>query len=68
LNTSLANSIRTGDEKVFEKLFKDHYPMLCGYARKYINDIDQAEEIVQDTFFTIWQKRAKMDINVSIVA
>jgi RNA polymerase sigma-70 factor (ECF subfamily) len=68
LNTSLIHSIRTGDEKVFEKLFKDHYPVLCGYAKKYINDIDQAEEIVQDMFFNFWQKRDKMEINISVEA
>ena len=68
MNTSLIHSIRTGDEKVFEKLFKDHYPVLCGYAKKYINDIDQAEEIVQDMFFNFWQKRDKMDINISVEA
>lgn len=68
MNTSLIHSIRNGDEKVFEKLFKDQYPVLCGYAKKYLNDIDQAEEIVQEMFFNFWQKREKMDINISLEA
>ena len=42
--------------------------MLCGYARKYINDLDQAEEIVQEMFFNFWQKKEKLEINISIEA
>jgi len=68
LNTSQLHSIRTGDEQVFEKLFKDQYPVLCGYARKYLDDVDQAEEIVQEMFFNFWQKKEKMEINTSIEA
>lgn len=68
MNTSQLHSIRSGDEQVFEKLFKDHYPILCGYARKYLDDVDQAEEIVQEMFFNFWQKREKMEINSSIEA
>lgn len=68
LNTTQLHSIRSGDEQVFEKLFKDQYPILCGYARKYLDDVDQAEEIVQEMFFNFWQKREKMEINISIEA
>ena len=41
---------------------------MCGYAKKYIDDIDQAEEIVQDMFFNFWQKRYQVDINISLEA
>ncbi|MCG8306866.1 MAG: RNA polymerase sigma-70 factor [Cytophagales bacterium] len=62
------HSIQNGDEQVFEKLFRDQYPVLCGYARKYLDDMDQAEEIVQEMFFNFWQKRKKLEINTSIEA
>lgn len=42
--------------------------MLCGYARKYLDDVDQAEEVVQEMFFNFWQKKEKLDINISIEA
>lgn len=68
MNTSQLHSIRSGDEQVFEQLFRDQYPVLCGYARKYLDDVDQAEEVVQEMFFNFWQKRKEVDINTSIEA
>lgn len=68
MNTSPLHSIRSGDEKAFEHLFKAQYPILCGYARKYLDDTDQAEEIVQEMFFSFWQKKEKLEINISLEA
>lgn len=68
MSLSQLHSIRSGDEQVFEKLFKDQYPILCGYARKYLDDVDQAEEIVQEMFFSFWQKKEKLSINTSLEA
>ena len=66
--TSSLHSIQSGNEKAFEELFKTQYPALCGYARKYLEDIDQAEEIVQEMFFNFWQKKETMKINTSLEA
>ncbi len=66
-NTAL-NNLRTGNEKFFEKLFRDNYASLCGYAVRYIGDSDQAEEVVQDMFFNFWQKRESLDIQTSVEA
>jgi RNA polymerase sigma-70 factor (ECF subfamily) len=68
LNTSTLHSILSGDEKAFESVFKAQYPALCGYARKYLDDTDHAEEIVQDMFFNFWQKKEKLEINTSLEA
>lgn len=68
MNTSPLHSIRSGDEKAFEHLFKAQYQILCGYARKYLDDTDQAEEIVQEMFFSFWQKKEKLEINTSLEA
>jgi RNA polymerase sigma-70 factor (ECF subfamily) len=68
LNNSQLHLIKSGDEQAFEQLFKTHYPALCGYARKYFGDLDQAEEIVQKMFFNFWQKRDKVKINISAEA
>jgi len=39
---------------------------LCGYARKYIDDPDQSEEVVQDVFANLWQKRSTIEITSTI--
>ncbi len=63
---NIAKAIKNSDIKVFEKLFRSLYPALCGYALKILKDPDQAEEIVQDVFYTFWKKRESLIINVSI--
>jgi RNA polymerase sigma-70 factor (ECF subfamily) len=41
---------------------------MCGYAKKYLSDLDQAEEIVQDIFFNFWSKRHNLQISTSLEA
>jgi len=64
MNLSLKR-IQKGDLKEFERLFRELYSPLCFYANKYLQDKDKAEEIVQDIFYGIWKKRAKLSIKVS---
>ena len=58
--------IKAGDVKSFENFFRELYPQLCGFANKYLNDIDLAEEFVQDVFYIFWEKRASLKIEVSL--
>jgi RNA polymerase sigma-70 factor (ECF subfamily) len=60
--------IRSGDQSVFEALFRDYYARLCGYALKFVADTDQAEEIVQDLFCNLWDKKESRDIMTSVEA
>lgn len=68
IKTDIISQISVGNEKVFEQLFKNHYASLCGYAVKYVWDLDQAEEIVQDLFYNLWDKKSTLTINTSIEA
>jgi RNA polymerase sigma-70 factor (ECF subfamily) len=63
---NIIKKISRGDLSAFEKLFKDYYEELCYFANRYLNDMDQSEEVVQDTFFIIWQNRRKIDIKQSV--
>lgn len=56
---------RIGDETAFEKLFRQFHPSLCRYAFTIVKDIDGAEEIVQDVFVRIWEKRDQIEFTVS---
>lgn len=46
----------TGDNN-FDELFRTYYKSLRTYACRYIGDIYIAEDIVQDVFFQIWERR-----------
>jgi RNA polymerase sigma-70 factor (ECF subfamily) len=50
----------------FEVLFRQYYQMLCAYAYRFVNDGDTAEEIIQDLFYKLWEKREELQINTSI--
>ncbi|HRW62554.1 MAG TPA: RNA polymerase sigma-70 factor [Bacteroidales bacterium] len=57
--------IKEGDIKQFEIVFKEFYQSLCNFAIKYVKNIEQAEEVVQDTFYNIWKNRAELNIITS---
>lgn len=52
------SAIRNGDNESFELLFKTYYQTLCFYAMKFLGNNNDAEEIVQDVFINIWEKRS----------
>jgi RNA polymerase sigma-70 factor (family 1) len=64
--TEIIGRIRQGDVKQFESLFRSSYVSLVRYARTLVKDQDDAEEIVQDLFYRIWQDREKIKIESSL--
>jgi len=61
-------ALQSGNEMVFEQVFKEYYERLCNYANTLVNDMDEAEEIVQSTFLTVWEKRKDIEIHTSVKA
>ena len=49
--------IQRGDTNAFEMLYHLYYPGLCQYASQLTGDMHVAEEVVQDVFLKIWNKR-----------
>jgi len=58
--------LKNGNIKVYEALFKQWYEPLCRYAYNILHDQDEAEDIVQKIFCTLWEQRGKMEIRTSI--
>jgi RNA polymerase sigma-70 factor (ECF subfamily) len=54
------------DLQSFELLFRQYYQMLCAYAYRFVNDSETAEEIVQDLFYKLWERRAELQITSSV--
>ena len=63
LKTSVAQ--RQIDKNSFEQLFRQLYTPLCHYACSFIADSDDAEELVQSAFITLWEKRNAVEITTS---
>lgn len=65
---SQIGAIRIGNEAVFESVFRQYYGALCRYATPIMGDADEAEEIVQSVFLTIWERRDSLLITTSLKA
>lgn len=68
MNDNLSLRIKLGDEKAFELLFRKYYPRLCGFANKFLNNSEEAEEIVRDVFLELWEGRKKIEPEESLNA
>src|SRR5680860_89993 len=58
----LFEKVKTGDIKAYEILFHRYYGHLCFFATRIIHDEIAAEEIVQDFFVKLWEKRIQLSI------
>jgi RNA polymerase sigma-70 factor, ECF subfamily len=59
-------TLTVGDITAFEMLFRTYYQPLCNYAFTFLQDREDAEEIVQSTFILVWEKRDTLAIRTSI--
>lgn len=50
----LFEKIQAGDVKAFDILFMRYYPLLCAYAKQFV-DFDDGQEIVQDVMVWFWE-------------
>jgi RNA polymerase sigma-70 factor (ECF subfamily) len=63
---SNTSQISLMDLQSFESMFRQYYQMLCAYAYRFVNDADTAEEIVQELFYKLWEKKSELQINSSL--
>ncbi|MBQ3206425.1 MAG: RNA polymerase sigma-70 factor [Bacteroidales bacterium] len=47
---------QTDKEILFDDLFRYNYRPLCLYALHYIQDVDLAEDVVQECYTALWEK------------
>jgi RNA polymerase sigma-70 factor (ECF subfamily) len=58
--------IITGDSSAFSTIFNAYYKDLVLFAGRITKDIDTAQEIVQDTFVSLWEDRGTINITLSL--
>jgi RNA polymerase sigma-70 factor (family 1) len=57
--------VKDSDAVAYEALFRNYYSRLCHFASSIVDDMYEAEEIVQGIFLTIWEKRIDLVITSS---
>jgi RNA polymerase sigma-70 factor (ECF subfamily) len=60
--------IRRGDSRAFEAMFRAYYNALVVYGTRIVRSTDIAEELVQEVFGRIWERRAKWEATGSLAA
>lgn len=51
---------------IFKSFFEKHYNSLRFYAMRIVGSYDASEDIVQDCFLELWQKRQSIDFSTSL--
>ncbi|MEN8157118.1 MAG: RNA polymerase sigma-70 factor [Bacteroidota bacterium] len=54
------------DQGAFENLFREYFPPLMAFARKILVDEDDAREVVQKVFISLWEKRSEIDLSTTL--
>ena len=57
-----------GDEKAFRFFFDKYYTDLCNFVNQYLNYPEMAEELVQDVFVYLWEKKSDISLHTSVKA
>lgn len=60
MNEYLVNGLRNQSHEVFEVIFKTYYPSLYRLAYAYLMSKNLAEDMVQDTFVSLWSAASSL--------
>jgi RNA polymerase sigma-70 factor (ECF subfamily) len=60
-NDEIVKGIRSRNKDVFEAVFKQYAPSMYNIAVKYVQDTDEANDMVQDVFLNLWKGAENLD-------
>jgi len=66
--SELVKSLSNGDIKAFNDLFQIYGNRIFRFALGYLKSVPDAEELVQDVFLKIWDKKFELKENLSFKA
>lgn len=64
----LLQRMQKNDEKAFTELYNRHWEQIALYVLKVIRSEEEARDIVQEIFLSIWKRREVLDVKVPLVA
>ncbi|MEQ9286500.1 MAG: RNA polymerase sigma-70 factor [Cyclobacteriaceae bacterium] len=65
-DSELMECLSHDDRKAFEHIFRTYYQDLCRFGVTYVKDMDVSEELVQQIFINIWERRYELSISTSM--
>ncbi|MGC9356179.1 MAG: RNA polymerase sigma-70 factor [Mariniphaga sp.] len=65
-DTKTKLELKRGNPEAFKEVFRLLYPRLKGYCKLFVTDENEVEDIIQECFITLWDKRETIDIQKRI--
>lgn len=62
----IITGLKNKDRTVFDFIFSYYYTGLCAYVRRWVDDQDIAEDLVQDFFVRLWINSSNIEITTSL--
>ena len=56
-----AVKINLHNKETFKQIFDGYFNALCSFGNKYIKDISAVEDLTQEVFISLWDKRENFD-------
>ena len=68
LRNSIYKFLKSAEVTFFEGLYRDYFTRTLFFAQQYLPDPEEAREIAQETFVTLWEKRTEIRPDLSVQA
>jgi len=67
-DADLAHRIKFGEKDAYQELFERYAPKIYHFSLSYLKNEADAEELVQDVFLKVWEKREILDASQNVKA
>lgn len=68
VNEDLLKRLKAGEEKAFEDLYWTYSPQVYNFINSLLFDKSLAEDLTQNVFLKIWEKREQIELELGITA
>ncbi len=65
-DNDLLDLLREGNDEAFTEIFKRYWKPVLTVAANKTGDLDEAEDIVQDLFISLWKRRRDLQLTSSL--
>lgn len=62
----LIAALARGEEAAFAHVFREYYAALLNYASRLLRDAEEANDMVQDTFCRLYERRASLHAGIDL--
>ena len=66
--STIIRLLETGDERCMKMMFDTYYQALCTYVMRYLISVEDAEDIVQTVFISLWNNKRGQEFSGSLRA